>query len=104
MKRFEIKKDKRIRINHFVASYRWLTSLRLKSTGLLIKLENMKLSKRKKKIDYRMFVILGVSLFVLGISLMSSFGPIFVSFIGCGVVFTIIGLKKSDKRTTKKRK
>ena len=53
--------------------------------------------KDEKPTDYRPFFILGISLISMGISLMSAVGPVFISFLGCGVVFMMIGLANRDK-------
>ena len=53
--------------------------------------------KREKPTDYRAFFILGCSLIAVGVSLMSSIGSAFVAFLGCGVVFMLIGLTNRDK-------
>jgi len=39
----------------------------------------------------------------LGISLMSAFSPAFISFLGCGVVFMIIGLANRGKWAKSKK-
>jgi ABC-type multidrug transport system permease subunit len=53
--------------------------------------------KDEKPTDYRGFFILGISQIAIGVSLMSSIGSAFVAFLGCGVVFMIIGLANRDK-------
>jgi len=53
--------------------------------------------KDEKPTDYRVFFILGISQIAIGVSLMSSISSAFVAFLGCGIVFMIIGLTNRDK-------
>ena len=59
--------------------------------------------KDEKTTDYSGFFILGISLIAMGISLMSAVGPVFISFLGGGVVFMAIGLTNRDKWTKSKK-
>jgi hypothetical protein len=60
--------------------------------------------KDEKTTDYRIFFILGISLFAMGISLISAVGPAFIIFLGCGVVYMVIGLANRDKWAESKGK
>jgi len=53
--------------------------------------------KGEKPTDYRAFLIIGISLIAVGISLISAVGPAFLGFLACGVVFMAIGLANRDK-------
>ena len=53
--------------------------------------------KHERGTDYRVFFILGICLMGLGISLTSAVGPAFISFLGVGAVFMMIGLVNRDK-------
>ena len=56
-----------------------------------------RLNNQKTETDYRVFFILGICLMGLGVSLMLTVSPAFIGFLGCGVVFMIIGLSNRDK-------
>jgi hypothetical protein len=53
-------------------------------------------------IDYRGIFILGVCLFVTGVTLMATIGPAFISFLGTGIVFMAIGLSNRVQWTKTK--
>jgi len=55
---------------------------------------------KKRKTDYRVFFVLGICLMGLGVSLMLTVSP---AFLGCGVVFMIIGLANRDKCVKSKK-
>lgn len=55
------------------------------------------MNKQKRETDYRVFFILGICLMGLGVSLMLTVSPAFLGFLGCEVVFMIIGLAKRDQ-------
>ena len=62
-----------------------------------------RLNKQKTEIDYRVFFALGVCFMGLGVVFTSAISLAFVSFLGCGVVFIIIGLAKRDKWAKSKK-
>jgi hypothetical protein len=57
----------------------------------------------KTEIDYRVFFALGVCFMGLGVVFTSAISLAFVSFLGCGVVFMIIGLAKRDQWAKSKK-
>ena len=47
--------------------------------------------------DYRAFLVIGISLIALSITLITVVGPVFLGFLVCGLVFIAIGLANRDK-------
>ena len=61
------------------------------------------MNKQERETDYRVFSILGICLIGLVISLMLTVSSAFLGFLGCGVVFMIIGLANRDKWAKSKK-
>ena len=61
------------------------------------------MGEKKNQVNYLSLVVLGVSLITVGILLTFAINPAFISFMGSGLVFIVIGLSKRAEHSIKKK-